>query len=225
MSRGREFGEGPLFRATTTVHWFLVLQLWLVLALLPSIVLTFALVPDPTNLPLFALAAVPVGPALSAAFFTWHRYDDQRDVPPSRHFRRGYRVNVADALRVWVPAVLLLTVLGTNVAFGGAVGVGFPLVLMFLALGALVLVLALRMLTVTSAFAFRWRDALRIALVTVASQPLRTLGLLSYVLLVVGLTVLTFDAVVVLLASLLTYAVHRNDAPVLMEVRRRFVAA
>lgn len=224
MSRKPEFGEGPLFRVATVVLWFLVVELWLGLVLLPSLVLMFWLDPDPTNLPLFALAALPVAPAISAAFFTWRRFDDERDTSPSRHFRRGYRLNWGDALRVWAPAVLVLTVLGINVAFGGAVGVGTPLAVTFLVLAVAVLVLVLRMLSVTSAFSFRWRDALRISLFTLVTRPLRSLGLISYVVLAAGLTVVTFDAVVVLLASVLTFAVVRNEAPVLVEVRERFIA-
>jgi hypothetical protein len=39
-----------------------------------------------------------------------------------------------------------------------------------------------------------------------------------------GIAVVTFDAVVVLLASVLSYLLVRNELPVLAEVRRRFVA-
>lgn len=221
----REFGEGPLFRVTTVVLWFVVVELCLVIALLPSIALTFVLAPDATNLPLFALAAIPVGPALAAAFFTWRTFDEERDAAPSRRFRRGYRLNLGDALRVWVPAVLVLLVLTVNLSFGDVTGIGTPLAVLYLVMAAVVVVAALRMLAITSMFSFRWRDAARITVFTLFRRPLATLGLLSYLVLTVGITVVTFDAVTVMLASVLTFGVFRNERGVLELVRTRFVGS
>lgn len=227
MSDPRSFGDGTLSRAATTVHWFLLLELWFLLATAPGLALAFWLAPDPSNLPLFALAAVPLGPALAAALFAWRRRDEATtadDVAPSPSFRRGYAVNLRDALAVWVPAVAVLLVLGVNVSFGGGTA-GGALAGVQVVLAVVVLLVALRALAVASTFSFRLRDVLRIAVFTLYTTPLRTLGLLSSVVLAVGLTVVTFDAVVVLLASVLTFGLLRNEAPVLDLVRERFVAS
>ncbi|MCL3859518.1 DUF624 domain-containing protein [Actinotalea sp. K2] len=225
MSTSRqEFGAGPLPRVANVVMWFLVVEGLLVLTLAPGLALALVLTPDATNLPLFALAALPVGPALAAAFFTWRRFHEERDTSPAQHFARGYRINLGDSLRVWVPAVVVLLVLTMNLASQDATGIGRPVAVLYAVMSVVVLVLALRMLAITATFAFRWRDVARITVLSLGARPLPTLGLLSYVVLVVGLTVVTFDAVVVMLASLLTYGVLRNELSVLGMVRRRFVA-
>ncbi len=223
MSEGRRpFGEGPLFQVTTAVYWFLVVEVLLVATTLPGLVLAFLLAPEPSNLPLFALAALPVGPALAAAFYTWRRFSTQQDQGPARVFARGYRLNLADSLRTWVPVVGVLLVLGMNMSFGEATGFG-ALSWVWAALGVAVLLWGLRMLSITSVFVFRWRDAGRIAVYTLIVRPVATLALLSYLVLVAGLTVVTFDAVVVLLASLLTFAVARSERPVITRVHEQFV--
>lgn len=223
--RPAAFGEGPLSQVTGVVHWFLVLEVMLVLATAPGLVPALLLAPVASNLPLYALCLVPVGPAVAAASFAWRRFLADRDPAPARHFLRGYRLGLADALRSWVPALAVLTVLAVNVAYRDRVAGAGALTVAYLVIGAGVLLWALRMLTVTSAFAFRWRDAARLAVLTLVTRPLVTLGLLSLLVLCAGITYVTFDAVVVLGASVLTFLLVRTEAPVLADVRARFVEA
>lgn len=209
--------QGPLQRAAGVVYWVLVVEVLLVLVTLPGLLAALLLDPSPGNLPLFALAALPAGPALAAALFAWRVFLRERDTSPARHFWRGYRVNALDALKVWVPALAVLTVLLTNITFrAGPVG-------LFVGLGVVVLLLALRLTSITSTFSFRFRDALRIAAWSLTAAPLATLGLLSLLVLTAGITVVTSDAVAVLLASVLTLLVARNEAPLVERVRERFV--
>lgn len=218
-------GTGPLHRATTTVYWFLVLEGLFVLTTLPGLAFGLLLEQDASNAPLYALALVPVGPAVSATVFAWRVREEEPDVDPARHFWRGYRLTWADALRSSVPALAVLTVVGLTLAYRGAAGVGGAVLVVQGAVGVLTLLWAVRMLTVTSAFSFRWRDAARIAVWTLGARPAATLGLVSLVILTVGLAWVTFDAVVVLVASALAWFLTRTEAPVLALVRERFVAA
>ena len=220
----RQFGQGPLSHVTGVVHWFVVLEVLLVAATAPGLVPALLLAQDAANLPLYALCAVPVGPAVAAALFAWRRFLADRDDSPVRSFLRGYRLNVADALRSWVPVLVLLTVLGTNLAHGEAAGVPAPFRVLYAVLAVVALLWGVRMLAVTSAFAFRWRDAARITLGTLLGGFRWTLGLLSLLVLAAGIAWVTFDAVVVLLASVLTFLLVRNEQPVLAHVRERFVA-
>lgn len=212
--------QGPLGRAATVVYWFVVVEALLLLTAGPGLVASLFLEPGLGSLPLYVLCAAPLGPAVAAAFFAWRVFLRDRDPSPAPHFWRGYRLNALDALRVWVPSVVLLAVLATNAASDVAGGLP-PTV--FLGLAAVLLLWTVRMLGVTSAFAFRWRDAARISAFTLTAQPLRTLGLLSLLVLTGGVIAVTSDAVGVLLASVLTFLAVRNEAPVLDVVRERFV--
>ncbi|WP_298456163.1 DUF624 domain-containing protein [uncultured Cellulomonas sp.] len=224
MSRAETDRTGPLARAATVVYWFAAIEVLWALLTAPALVAALFLAPEASNLPLYALALVPVGPATAAALFAWRVFLRERDPSPAAQFWRGLRLGWVDALRSWLPALVALVVLATNIAYAGAAGLAAPVVLVQVLLAALVLLWAVRMLALASTFAFRWRDAARLGFYTLVNRPLVTLGMVSLLVLIGGLTAITFDAVPVLLASVLTFFLARNEAPVLDDVERRFVA-
>src|SRR5690606_42131820 len=80
-----EVGRGPLSRGAAWVYRFAVLEVLLVLACLPGLVVALLLDRHPSNLPLAVLALAPVGPALVAgaeAIAAWRRDDDLSPAPP-----------------------------------------------------------------------------------------------------------------------------------------------
>ena len=183
----------------------------------------FFLAPDASNIPLAALLLVPVAPAVSAAFFAWRKFDGERDQSPARHFWRGYRLNVLDALRVWIPGLLVLAVLAVN--FTHLSSVSLPLLVG--TIGGLVAVVVVawlaHALVVASAFSFRFRDVARMAAYFVFAKPLVSLGAVSFAVLALGVVIVASDWVLVLLASVFTFLVWRNARPLVAEVLRRFI--
>jgi hypothetical protein len=206
------------------VYWALAIEVLWALTAAPGLVAAMFLERHPSNLPLYAIAALPVGPATAAAVFAWRVFLRERDPSPVHQFGRGLRMAWLDALRSWGLALVVLTVLATNLAYRDAVGVAGPLVVLYVVLGVVTLLWAVRMLVLAATFTFRWRDAARLGLYTLGARPLATLGLLSLLVLAAGIAVVTFDAVTVLLASVLVLLVVRNDAPVIADVEERFVA-
>ncbi len=218
-----EIGDGPLSRASAVVYWFVVVEAMLLVTTLPGLVPLVLLERHWSNIPLAAALLIPVGPAVSAALFAWRRFGEERDLKPARHFWRGYRLNLADALRVWVPALALGTILGVNLANLWVTDA--PVV--FGVVGALVAAVALvwtaHALTIASLFSFRWRDTARMATYFLLTAPLASLGVLSLGVLVLGVVYVAGDWLVVLLASVLVFLLWRNERPVVAQVQRRFV--
>lgn len=115
--RAGQFGAGPLSRIAALVYTLLVVEGLLLAATLPGLVPLVLLDRDASNVPLAAACALPLGPALSAAVYALHRRSrDITDLRPAAAFWRGYRMNVLDVLRMWVPWLLLLTVIGVSLA-------------------------------------------------------------------------------------------------------------
>ncbi|MCZ2822691.1 hypothetical protein O2V63_20330 [Modestobacter sp. VKM Ac-2977] len=225
MSRpAREFGEGPLSRATAVVYWFLVVELLLAVTAGPSVIAVVLLDRHPSNIPLVALAAVPVGPALAAAVFAWRVFDRERDTAPARHFWRGYRLNALDVLRSWVPGLAVLTVLGINLTYREAVGLPAPLTALQVLLAVGVVLWMLLAVVITALFRFRARDVARLGAHYLGARPLVTLGLLSWLVLCAGIAYFLSDWVLWLLASPLTFQLTRITAPVAGDVTTRFLA-
>jgi hypothetical protein len=216
---------GPLSRWSAAVYWFVVVEALLVVTSLPAIVAIPLLDRDASNLPLAALTLVPLGPAVSGALFAWRRFDEDRDLSPARHFWRGYRLNVLDVLRVWVPALLVLTVAGTNLTNLRSTGLPSGLGVLNAVIALAVVLWAAHAVVVVSLFAFRLRDAVRIAGYYLLGRPLVTLGVLSLAVLATGVVLVTSDWVFVALGSVSTFLLHRNARPMVADVRWCLVAS
>ncbi|MBB2924830.1 DUF624 domain-containing protein [Cellulomonas cellasea] len=219
-----EIGSGVLARASATAYWYLVVEALLVLTAAPGLLALPLLARDASNVPLVALALVPLGPALSAGLFALRAYRRDPDLRPAGHFWRGYRLNWLDVLRFWVPFLAVLLVLATNLTHLGSVPGGPVLAPL---LGLITLGLALwcaHMLVLVSLFSFRTRDAARLAAFFLARRPGVTLGAASLGVLATGTVLFASDWVLALLASVMVGLLLRNAGPMVADVEDRFTA-
>ncbi|NNH05787.1 DUF624 domain-containing protein [Cellulomonas fimi] len=227
--RFSEVGRGPFSRGSAAVYWALVIEALIVLTSLPGLLAFVLLDRSVGNAPLFALAAVPLGPSLSAAVHVWRHWQTtppaDRDLAPAAHYWRGYRLNWRDVLLWWVPTVLVLAVLAVNVAGAGALeGSGGAFALVSVLIGVSLLVWAGHALVLSSLFSFRARDVARLAAHYLAARPASTVGVLALVVVGAGVALLATDWLLVLLASPLVALLVRNATPVVADVTTRFTA-
>jgi hypothetical protein len=214
---GRRFGTGPLARVASGVHTLLVVEVLVLLTGAPGIVVLVLLDRDASNIPLAAACAIPVGPALSAALYAlrW-RSDDLTDLEPARAFLRGYRMNAVGVLKLWVPWLAWMAILGINLAHGW----------WRLPVAALALVAALwqaNALLIASLFAFRVRDTARLAAYFLVRTPLVTLGTAGLAAAAVLVVLFWSEAVLALLAVGFAAALLRTAAPMRAEIEDRFI--
>jgi hypothetical protein len=191
---------------------------------LPGLVALVLLDRDASNVPLFAACALPLGPALAAAVYALHRRSsDITDLHPAAAFWRGYRMNAGEVLRIWVPWLALLTVIGVSLANFPAAGVpGWWAALLVLIAGIAVLWMA-NALVIVSLFSFRTRDIARLAAYFLGRRPGVTVGNAGLVILAGGLTYLASDAMLVLLGSVLAAMLLQTCRPMVAEIHERFV--
>jgi hypothetical protein len=218
-----QFGDGPLARAAAMIYTLLVVQALLLLTTLPGLVPLVLLDRDPSNLPLAAAGAVPLGPALSATLFALHRRSrDLADLHPARAFWRGYRLNLRGALQVWVLWLVWVTIVAVSLANFGAAGVPgwWAALLVVLAVG--VTLWMVNGLVITSLFAFRFVDLARLASYFLVRTPGATLANACLLIVAGGITVVASEAVLVLLASILALALLRACHPMITEVQEEF---
>lgn len=218
-----QFGAGPLSRVAATVYTLLVVELLLLLSILPGLVPLALLRREASNLPLVALCLVPVGPALAAALHTLrHQRADLADLRPARLFRHGYRASLAAALRVWVPMLIWLTVIATNLAHLDAAGLRSGWAALLVPLAVAVTLCGINALVIVSFFTFRTRDVFRLALHLLARTPGVTLGNLLLLAAAVGVTAVLSEAVLALAGSVVVLALLRISDPLVDTVRREF---
>jgi hypothetical protein len=213
-----------LGRVTAVVYWYLMVEALLVVAVLPGALGSLFLERTPGNAPLFALCLVPVGPAVSAALFALRDRTRAEGLTPASSFWRGYRLNWADALKVWVPALVAGVVLLLGLANVGAGGVPGWFAGVLVVVGAGLALWVVNALVIVSFFGFRTRDAARLAAHFLGARPLVTLGSLSLLVLAAGIVALTTEALFGLLAAVWLALVLRNAGPLLTEVEEQFTA-
>ncbi len=219
---GIRFGEGPLARACALVYTLLVVELLFLLTTVPGLIGLVLLGRDATNIPLAALCLIPAGPALSAALYALHhRRLDLTDLHPGAAFWRGYRANLRGVVKLWIPWLLWLAVIGSNLATAGARGWwAVPSVLIAVAATLWIA----NVLVITSLFAFRARDVARLAVYFLTRSPRASLGNACLLVLAAGLTLVASEALPVLLASVFASMLLLNSRTVTAEVRERFTA-
>ena len=111
-------------RACALAHRLLMVGVWTAVTCSPTVAAGLALGGDASNVPLLAMTALPVGPAVAAAVHTLRAHrPDLADLHPSADFRHGLRVSAVPALRVWAPFLALLTVLAINLTHLEVAGV------------------------------------------------------------------------------------------------------
>lgn len=215
--------SGPLGRLTAVVYWFLVVEGCFLLAAAPGFVGLLLLERDASNIPLFALCLVPVAPAFLAAMATLQRRASSEELVVWPVFWRLWWRNLGDVLRLWVPTLVVLAVLTVNLVQGPTAGVGGVYVVGSGILAGGVLLWAVMALVIATFFVFRIRDAARLGAYYLGARPLVTLGILSFLVIVVATIAFTSDWVAALAGSLLAAFLLLTVQPVLTDVRERFV--
>ncbi|MER7282228.1 hypothetical protein ABT369_48145 [Dactylosporangium sp. NPDC000244] len=214
-----------LFRCAALIYTLLAVELLFLLTAAPGLALLLLLDRSASNVPLFALCAVPLAPAASAAVYAFRRRkSDLADLRPLLDFMRGYRLNVVAVLRIWLPALGLLAVLGVSLTHRGAAGIPAWWSALLVALGAAVVLWSVNAVVIASLFVFRTADIAKLAAYFLARRPGVALGTAGILLTAGAITVLASEAVALLPASLLIAGLVLVSRPMCAEIEERFLA-
>jgi hypothetical protein len=221
----KRFGEGPLSRIAALVYTLLVVEAQLLLATLPGLVPLVLLDRDASNVPLAAACALPLGPALSAALYALHRRSrDITDLKPAAAFWRGYRMNILGVLRIWVPWLVWLTIIGVSLANFSAADLPGWWAALLVIIAAVATVWLANAIVITSLFVFRPVDIARLAAYFLVRRPGVTLGNAGLVIIAGGVTYFATEAALALLGSILANMLLLACRPMTAEIQEDFVA-
>lgn len=223
-SSARDPGDGVLGRGAGTIYWFLVVGLLLAVATLPGTLPLLLLDRSTSNLPLVALCLVPVGPAVSAGLFTFRDRYRAESLTPMRSFLRGYRLNAADVLKLWIPVLAIETIIAISLANLDHANVPGAYGVVLVVLAVMAAVWAGLALVISSFFSLRTRDVARLGVYYLAKTPLVALGVLATLVVAAGIVYFTFDAVLVLFGSVLVWMLMRSSDAMVSHVEENFIA-
>ncbi|MBS2964876.1 hypothetical protein KGA66_17595 [Actinocrinis puniceicyclus] len=221
----REFGEGPLARASALIYSLLVIELLLLVTTLPGLIPLVLLDRDASNAPLAVACALPLGPALSAALFALRQHKgDLTDLKPAAAFRRGYRLNAGGALRVWIPWLALMAVLAVNLSHPKAAAVPGWWSALLVAFAAVATLWVANALVITSLFAFRPIDVARLAAYFLGRTKSVTVGNVCLLICAGTLVRYASEAVLALFGVLFAAFLLRNARAMIALVTEEFTA-
>jgi len=214
--------RGAFWNATEIIQRVLVLHLLVLVVCAPTVIGLPFLPPDVSNIPLFALLLLPIGPAISAAVFAWQQLSLNREKSVSHYFFRGYRLNWRDGLVMWGIGLVFLSILATNIAHANAVAGGSFLLAVWLVLAALISLLTLNALVISALFSFRWRDVLRLSAFQLGSSWRTTLGFIAILIMVLGLMILISEWLIFVIAGPVTWFIWMQARPMISKVDKNF---
>lgn len=221
---GGDFGQGPLSQLAGAVYRHAVLGVCLAVACVPTLLVGAALGRGPGAAPWLVLAQLPVAPALAAGLYAVRAWRQDLDTGPLAAFARGLRADVADVLRWWLPTLLALAVLVTNVAVGAA-AVGAPALRGVSTVVAVVVLLwSGHTLVISAVMRFRTRDLAVIALLTLVRHWRVTLTMVSLLVVALGVVYVGSEVALALLAWAFVSVLEHVSRPLRADVETRFTA-
>lgn len=216
-------------RATAVVYWYVVTEVCFLLAAVPTFAGFLLLDRSAGNIPFFALALVPLAPAVTAAVSTLHARTPARSTAGELsvwpRFWRFWVRDVVDVLRWWVPVLAFGAVLAYNAVFATRIGmapvfsIGAVVLLVFLAL------FSMNAVALTAVFSFRTRDVARLSLYYIGARPAATVGSVALLIVATGVVYAASDAALAALAVVFAAFLLVTHRAVLEDARARFVAA
>jgi uncharacterized membrane protein YesL len=225
VQKKAEYGAGPLFRAAGTVAGVLMGSALLVLG---NALIFLALMAGPFTAGWPAVVALlPAGPALVACMYAFNRLLAGYDTGVFRDFVRSYRMNFAQAVKVWAPYLLILAVIAVNLAgLPASLGPGNPvepaLRLALLVLALLVATAALHALMLLSRFSFRTRDLYRLSLYGFSARKRASLGNAGILFVTATLLLMTTAFLLPVIAGAVVFLACLNSRPLLRLVEEKF---
>lgn len=218
------FGTGPLSRAAARFYTVAVVDVLLLLAVVPGLAVLVLLDRGASNLPVLALCALPLGPALSAAFHALHHHRaDLADLRPARRFLRGYRLNLGASLRIWLPYLAWMTIIAMNLGHFSAAGVPGWWAVLLVVIAVMATLVCANALAIASVFHFRTRDILRLSSYFLVRRPTVTFGNLGLIVAALCVNTLASEAVVTVVGGVFAVAWLTVSRPMLNDVRKDFV--
>ena len=221
-----DFGTGPLARVSALVYTLAVTEGLFLLTAAPGLVLLLLLDNSASNLPLDALCLAPVGPAASAALFALHRrQSDLADLSPAASFWRGYKLNAAGALKVFVPWLVVMTMVAMSLAHRSATHLPGWWVALLLVIAVTATLWLVNALVITSLFAFRTIDIARLATWFLGRTPLAAIGNAGVLVVAAVVTAYGTEGLTALLVSTLCLFLLGSSAKMIALVKKEFTAA
>lgn len=218
----KEFGNGKLYKITQNIYWFFATNVSFVLSNLLFFIFILFLERDFSNISLYLLGLVPTGPAISAVIASAIKANDENDYSqPVKDFVHYYKQNLRDSLKIWLPFLLILFVLLTDIAYFYQAGNGLFSLFFFL-LAVLLIAFLLPIFLISSKFRFKLKDLLKLGAFYSLTKLKITIGNLASLFILFALAYYTSELIFLFISSLVMYFFVGYNSSIIKEVKENY---
>jgi len=225
MARHNPLETGILTVLTQNIYFFIRASFYFIISVFPTIL--WFLVFDRSLIDLLFIALF--GPAISAVVRFMVAYIEtdftMDDLPEFNHYQMFYRKNFKESLTFWIPYIIIMYIILTNIeAYDwGNYLLGLVMTGVYLLLAALLTLGVGYFFVISSKYAFKLKDLFRLSVYYTFTFAKSTFGILSVLILVLVTVFYVHELVILLLAGPLAYILVRYGYPVVENVGENFV--
>lgn len=223
---GNDIGNNRLYKISENISWFFLTTLWFNLSFIPLFIFFFFVEATLANVVWYLIGMIPLGPAIGALLGSTINVIEEDDFSePGRDFRRFYKMNFLDSLKVWVPYLVLLYVISVNINYYFNIVSGQLVVLGYVfALFAIILTLyMIPVLMIQTKFSFRYKDMLKLAAYYFFTKLKLSFGNLFIMFIVTFLLLMISEWILLAIPALLAYIWMLYNYSIVKNVKNNFV--
>ena len=173
------------------LYWYIMLTLMMAIAGAPAVLATAFLdanyPSNPINAVVIIVAGLFLGPTLSAGLYACRARTKDETPLPTRAFWRGYKMNAADVLRLWLPTCLVVAIIAFTLGNAATAGIGLAYAIGLIAIASGVTLWGMHALMLATFFTFRSRDIARLAVYYLGRNRKSSLGVLALIIVAGGI--------------------------------------
>ncbi|WP_459831999.1 YesL family protein [Clostridium carnis] len=204
------FNLENIFDIFNYIFWFFLLNLFFMILNFPLVafILFVGISNAITYLPLFLLCLIPVAPALTALLYCTGKLIRNKSLNIFKDFFRGLKINFKQSLILWIPELILIFVLHSNIKFFSTSQYSIITTCIFSILLIVLLCVTPYIFLLISRFSMKSLDIVRAAFILAFTRPILTVCnvlILGFVLIVFeiipGTTALFISSILAFLLS------------------------
>ncbi|MCC5895694.1 MAG: DUF624 domain-containing protein [Alkalibacterium sp.] len=222
----KDIGEGRLYKISQNISWFLITTLWFNLNLIPLFFFFLFVEATLANLVWYLIGLIPLGPAIGALLgSTMHVVEDDDFSEPGRDFRKYYRQNVWDTLKIWMPYLIVIYLFSVNINYYFSIA-GSQYVLLGYVFALLILILTLYfipVLLIQIKFSFRYKDLLKLGWYYFFMKLKLTIGNFLIIFILVFLLLAISEWLLLAIPAVLAYIWTLYNYSIVKDVKANFV--
>ena len=221
-----DVGDRRLYKIAQNISWFLIMTLWFNISFVPLFFFFLFVEPTLANIVWYLIGIIPLGPAIGGLLGATIRVIEEDDFSePGRDFRKYYRQNFVDTLKIWLPFLILLYLFSVNINYYIGIAGGTLQVLGYLFI-LLIIILTLYLIPVfliQVKFAFRFKDLLKLGWYYFFMKLKLTFGNFLIIFIILFFVLMISEWLLLAIPALLSYVWVLYNYSIIKDVKINFV--